>query len=204
MITVTRFDQSRFTLNADLIEFIEARPDTHITLVTGKKLLVCETTEEVISRVVEFAAGRAFSHALPCPGCMSAKRCARTNNTVAAGEIRDGFSNNYRPGSGLGAFFGSIIMEGGELKAMINPSAAVLVFGGTLGASMISFPLSAIIGLPGVVKNAFMGKHEDVGKIIKMLVGFAEKARREGLLALEDEAHSVEDTFLQEGHPACH
>ena len=39
-----------------------------------------------------------------------------------------------------GAFFGSIIMEGGELKAMINPSAAVLVFGGTLGASMISFP----------------------------------------------------------------
>jgi chemotaxis protein MotA len=58
-----------------------------------------------------------------------------------------------------GAFFGSIVMEGGELKAMINPSAAVLVFGGTLGASMISFPLSAILGLPGVVKNAFMGKH---------------------------------------------
>ena len=62
-----------------------------------------------------------------------------------------------------GAFFGSVIMEGGELKAMINPSAAVLVFGGTLGASMMSFPLSAIIGLPGVVKNAFMGKKEDVG-----------------------------------------
>ena len=39
-----------------------------------------------------------------------------------------------------GAFFGSIIMEGGELKAMINPSAALLVFGGTLGATMISFP----------------------------------------------------------------
>ena len=98
-----------------------------------------------------------------------------------------------------GAFFGSIIMEGGELKSMINPSAAVLVFGGTLGASMISFPLSAILGLPGVVKNAFMGKHEDVGKIIKMLVGFAEKARREGLLSLEDEAHAVEDPFLQKG-----
>ncbi len=54
MITVTRFDHSEFILNADLIEFVEARPDTHITLVTGKKLLVCETTAEVIDRVVAF------------------------------------------------------------------------------------------------------------------------------------------------------
>jgi flagellar protein FlbD len=54
MITVTRFDHSEFILNADLIEFIEARPDTHITLVTGKKLLVRESTEEVVTRVVEF------------------------------------------------------------------------------------------------------------------------------------------------------
>ena len=98
-----------------------------------------------------------------------------------------------------GAFFGSIIMEGGELKAMINPSAMVLVFGGTLGASMISFPLSSVIGLPGIVKNAFMGKHEDPAKVIKMLVSFAEKARREGLLALEEEVKQVEDPFLKKG-----
>ena len=54
MITVTRFDQSDFVLNADLIEFVEAKPDTHITLVTGKKLLVRETPQEVIDRVIEF------------------------------------------------------------------------------------------------------------------------------------------------------
>ena len=54
MITVTHFDHSEFILNADLIEFIEALPDTHITLVTGKKLLVRETTAEVVDRVVEF------------------------------------------------------------------------------------------------------------------------------------------------------
>ena len=54
MITVTRFDHSEFILNADLIEFVEAKPDTHITLVTGKKLLVRESTEEVITRVVDF------------------------------------------------------------------------------------------------------------------------------------------------------
>ncbi len=98
-----------------------------------------------------------------------------------------------------GAFFGSIIMEGGELKAMINPSAAVLVFGGTLGASMISFPLSTVTGLPGIVKNAFMSKHADVSETIKMLVGFAERARREGLLALEDEVRDIHDPFLKRG-----
>lgn len=98
-----------------------------------------------------------------------------------------------------GAFFGSVIMEGGSIGAMIVPSAAVLVFGGTLGATMMSFPLSTIIGMPGVVKNAFMSKKEDVPATIKMLVTFAERARREGLLALEDEAKDVEDVFLKKG-----
>ena len=98
-----------------------------------------------------------------------------------------------------GAFFGSVIMEGGDLKAMINPSAMVLVFGGTIGASMMSFPLSAIISLPTIVKNAFVGKKEDLTHVIKTLVGFAERARREGLLALEDEAKNIDDPFLQKG-----
>ena len=54
MITVTRFDGSDFVLNADLIETVEALPDTHITLVTGKKMLVKQGAEEVVARVVEF------------------------------------------------------------------------------------------------------------------------------------------------------
>lgn len=98
-----------------------------------------------------------------------------------------------------GAFLGSIIIEGGDLSALINPSAALLVFGGTLGASMICFPLSTVTSLPGVVKNAFLTKKEDVGHLIKTLVGYAEKARREGLLALEDEVHKMDDPFLKKG-----
>ena len=98
-----------------------------------------------------------------------------------------------------GAFLGSILIEGGELSALVNPSAALLVFGGTLGASMVCFPLSTVTGLPNIVKKAFMSKKEDFGQIIKTLVGYAEKARREGLLALEEEAHLVEDPFLKKG-----
>ena len=54
MITVTRFDHSEFILNADLIEIVESLPDTHITLVTGKKILVKQTAGEVVARVIEF------------------------------------------------------------------------------------------------------------------------------------------------------
>lgn len=54
MITVTRFDHTEMIVNADLIEFVEALPDTHITLVTGKKLLVREKPSEIVDRVVAY------------------------------------------------------------------------------------------------------------------------------------------------------
>lgn len=54
MITVTRFDQTTLIVNADLIEYVETTPDTHITLVTGKKLLVREKADEVVARVLEY------------------------------------------------------------------------------------------------------------------------------------------------------
>ena len=54
MITLTRLDGSDLILNADLIEFVEAKPDTYITLVTGKKILVRETCPQVVARVIEF------------------------------------------------------------------------------------------------------------------------------------------------------
>ena len=54
MITVTRFDHSELVVNADLIEFVESLPDTHITLLTGKKLLVRENAAEVVARVLAY------------------------------------------------------------------------------------------------------------------------------------------------------
>jgi chemotaxis protein MotA len=90
-------------------------------------------------------------------------------------------------------------MEGGSLASMINPSAMVLVFGGTFGASMMSFPMSAITSVPQVVKHAFVSKHQDVAEVIKMLVSFAERARREGLLALEEQSKDIDDDFLKKG-----
>ncbi|REJ70291.1 MAG: flagellar protein [Planctomycetota bacterium] len=54
MITLTRFGGERFVLNADLIRYIEERPDTFITLVSGDRIVVSEPMEEVVRRAVAY------------------------------------------------------------------------------------------------------------------------------------------------------
>jgi flagellar protein FlbD len=54
MIRLTRINHVPLVLNADLIEHIEMTPDTVISLVNGQKLVVLESTEEVIRKVIEF------------------------------------------------------------------------------------------------------------------------------------------------------
>ncbi|HLK59817.1 MAG TPA: flagellar motor protein [Chthonomonadaceae bacterium] len=98
-----------------------------------------------------------------------------------------------------GALVGSLLMEGGDIKALINVPAALLVFGGTLGAAIVSFRMNQIMGVPGIIKKAFTEKVQDVGQVIEQLVKFAERARREGLLTLEKELKNIEDPFLKNG-----
>ena len=98
-----------------------------------------------------------------------------------------------------GALIGSLLMEGGDVRALINLPAALLVFGGTLGAATVSFRMSQIMGLPDVIKQAFNEQTHDPTAVIRLLVRFAERARREGLLTLEAEAQRIDDPFLEKG-----
>ena len=99
----------------------------------------------------------------------------------------------------LGCLFGSVVMEGGNPAAIIAPGPLILVFGGTFGVAMASGLLKDATGIAGVMKGALLGKKQDHGDSIGQLVSFAEKARREGLLALEEAARNVEDPFLKKG-----
>ena len=65
MIKVTRFNHSEVILNADLIEFIETTPDTVITMITGKKVLVRETADEVRNRALDYR--RSIGITIPRP-----------------------------------------------------------------------------------------------------------------------------------------
>ena len=67
MIQLTRLNNSRLAVNCDLIKYVEQSPDTVITLLSGEKLLVRETTEQVIERVRDFRRSVLLRHA----GCLA-------------------------------------------------------------------------------------------------------------------------------------
>jgi chemotaxis protein MotA len=78
--------------------------------------------------------------------------------------------------------------------------AFILVFGGTIAATMISFPMKTFVrGIRTGFAMAFTEPHYHEQEIIANLVTFAEKARREGLLALENEAAELDDEFMRKG-----
>jgi chemotaxis protein MotA len=104
---------------------------------------------------------------------------------------------------GFVCLLGAHIYENGgaisSLLGLVNVSAAVIVIGGTFGATLTSYPLEEIKSLPRVIRQAFQKNDLQPGMLVAKLVQFAEKARREGLLALETEVASAGDPFLQKG-----
>jgi chemotaxis protein MotA len=104
---------------------------------------------------------------------------------------------------GWGSLFIALLLEGGGNVGLViiflQLSAFFIVFGGTLGATIISYPWSTISNIFPVLKQAFLQRQMDPNQVITTLVGFATKARREGLLGLEDEIANVDDNFLKKG-----
>src|SRR3954466_4969439 len=96
----------------------------------------------------------------------------------------------------IGILAGQAI-EGGSVFQILQPTAAMIVFGGTLGATMIGFPLS-------VMKQAFADlihvfKEDDIqpNAVIDEIIKFTNKARREGIISLEKDAAAVKDDFFR-------
>lgn len=90
-------------------------------------------------------------------------------------------------------------MQGGELSGFINTSGLLIVVGGTFASILVGYPFKDLMQHMKTVKIAFVEKVHDPADVIANLVRFAEKARREGLLALEAEAEQLNDSFLQKG-----
>ena len=64
MIKVTRLDGEAFVINADMIRYVEERPDTFITLTTGERIIVKESMDEVVERAVDYQRAK---HLVPAP-----------------------------------------------------------------------------------------------------------------------------------------
>ncbi len=90
-------------------------------------------------------------------------------------------------------------LEGSNVMAVLNMPAMLIVFGGTLGAAMGGSDFQAIKNIPTMFKKAFLPEPFDLNARVQELVGYAEKARRDGLLALDDQISEVDDPFTRKG-----
>lgn len=94
---------------------------------------------------------------------------------------------------------GGFMLDGGHLGALLSITAAIIVFGGTLGATAIAFSLSELKNIPKLFKIALFPKQQEPAQIIDLIVSLADEARREGLLYLENRLGEIDDQFLRKG-----
>lgn len=102
-----------------------------------------------------------------------------------------------------GIIFGVIciivsILLNGSLKAFYDLPSIFIVVGGGIASTLISYRISEIAKIMKVVMNAFFGKLSPPEQTIKMLVELSQKARREGLLALESEQEELDDEYVKQ------
>jgi chemotaxis protein MotA len=106
-----------------------------------------------------------------------------------------------------GIFVGVILLSYGMMSgqgirglvAFYDFDSILIVFGGTIAGVLINYPLSQIKDVIRTTKIAFSKNSINPRSVINTLVSFAEKARREGLLALEEEVQRLDEPFLQKG-----
>ncbi len=101
---------------------------------------------------------------------------------------------------GMGIIVAAIMM-GGDFGLFVNVPSILIVFGGTFMVTLMKIPLSDFFRSFGVALKAFFNKLEDPSKLIEESVRLADVARKNGLLALENE--TVENEFLQRGITLC-
>jgi chemotaxis protein MotA len=100
---------------------------------------------------------------------------------------------------GFAALFLGFLLEGGSLLSLFGMSALIIIIGGTVGATMTSCGMKETLGIPGLFKDAMVASKGPTKELVVELVSFAEKARREGLLALEEDIDQLGDEFLKKG-----
>ena len=92
-----------------------------------------------------------------------------------------------------------VLAPGASFGGFIDIPSALVVLGGAVAASLIAFPLSAILALPKVIRKTVQPRQNTLKPIIGKLIELSEIARRDGILALEDRLDSIEDPFMLSG-----
>lgn len=98
---------------------------------------------------------------------------------------------------GVIAIVGGHVLEGGEIRSILQPTAAVIVFGGTFGAVSLSYPLKEIKEAFRASLGIFKENTVDPHQVISQILQYAHKARKGGLISLQDEIEKISDPFFK-------
>ena len=91
-----------------------------------------------------------------------------------------------------------LLIEGGNLGQILQPTAALIVFGGTMGAVLLQFPLGTVLAAFRGLGHVFSAPRKHHDQLIRLLVAFANKARRQGVVSLYSDLQTIEDPFLKQ------
>jgi chemotaxis protein MotA len=91
-----------------------------------------------------------------------------------------------------------LLIEGGNLGQILQPTAALIVFGGTMGAVLLQFPLSTVGAAFRRMAHVFAAPSKQSDSLIRQLVAFANKARRSGVVSLDADLQTIQDSFLKQ------
>jgi len=91
-----------------------------------------------------------------------------------------------------------MMMEGGSISQITQPTAAMIVLGGTIGAVLLQFPLKVFVSAMKYAMRIFVSGGSDGHSVVAQIVTFANKARRSGIVSLDQDLPAVEDPFLKQ------
>lgn len=92
---------------------------------------------------------------------------------------------------------GGLVLEGGNLGQIMQPTAAMIVLGGTFGAVLLQFPLPIVISAVKRFGQVFFEPVSEAREIVKEIVRFANKARKEGIVSLDSDLGTVKNNILR-------
>ena len=98
----------------------------------------------------------------------------------------------------IAGIIAGLLIEGGNLSQILQPTAALIVFGGTLGAVLLQFPLATVTAAFRSLAQVFVAPRMQNDRLIQQLVSFANKARRNGVVSLDSDLQSLKDPFLRQ------
>src|ERR1700689_2627768 len=101
----------------------------------------------------------------------------------------------------IGSLLGGLVLDGGKVSDVTQVTAAIIVLGGTLGAVMVTSPLSSLIAAAAGLKKVFFEDVINNEAAIDEIVNYAKKARKSSLISLQEDIEKIDDPFLKKTLP---